>query len=50
MTEDSLEYAEDCSQIVKKVILLNQPWNQDNEESGKIIRVRNWSEIQKILS
>ena len=50
MTEDSLEYAEDCVQVVQKVILLDQPWNQASEESEKIMRVNNWSEIQKILS
>jgi uncharacterized HAD superfamily protein len=49
ITEDSLEYAEDCAQVVQKVLLLNQPWNQGGTNGMNIIRVSDWREIEKIL-
>ncbi|MBS3149788.1 hypothetical protein J4455_03810 [Candidatus Woesearchaeota archaeon] len=45
MIEDSLEYAEECSKSVKKVFLLNQPWNQSDDLPENIERVYSWGEI-----
>lgn len=50
MTEDSLEYAEDCAQVSSTILLLNQPWNQQGSyHSTRIQRVRNHQEVLKIL-
>lgn len=46
MTEDSLEYAEDCAQVSSTILLWNQ---QGSYHSTRIQRVRNHQEVLKIL-
>jgi uncharacterized HAD superfamily protein len=43
--DDSLENAVDCSSIVERVFLFDQPWNQELNLPKNIERVASWSEI-----
>ena len=45
MVDDSLEHALDCSENGIKVLLFNQPWNQNGELPKSITRVYNWKEV-----
>lgn len=46
--EDSIEYALDCTRRGIRTILLDNPWNQCDDQVG-ITRVRSWKEIVEKL-
>ena len=49
--DDNLKLAESIKQQKDKILLLfDQPWNQEINDAEKIIRVRNWSEIEEYFS
>lgn len=43
--EDHLEFARDCTTLVKRVFLLDMPWNSQKKLPKKITRVFSWEEI-----
>lgn len=45
MVEDYLVYAADCAKSVRKVFLLDSPWNKTEDLPENISRVYSWSEI-----
>lgn len=49
MIEDYLIYAAECAKSVKKVFLLDSPWNKTDELPKNISRVYSWSEITEDL-
>ena len=47
--EDKLETVKECVFQGMNAILIDRPWNQEKKLNEKIIRVKNWEEILKIL-
>lgn len=47
--EDHAKTARDCSPYCELVILFNQPWNQNENLPGNVIRSENWEEALKII-
>ncbi|MFA4995661.1 MAG: hypothetical protein WC536_00780 [Patescibacteria group bacterium] len=45
LIDDCLEFAEECAEKGIKVLLLDSPWNQCDDLSDNIIRVKTWDEI-----
>ena len=45
MIEDIDRNALACVQFCEKVLLFDQPWNQDAKLSDNIVRVKNWKEV-----
>lgn len=49
LIEDSLEYSLECAPVVKKIYLLDQPWNQSKKLPSNIERVYGWERILQDL-
>ena len=49
MVEDYMDYAEECARSVKKVFLLDSPWNRTENLPQNISRVYSWNEITEDL-
>jgi len=49
MIEDYLEFAAECAKSVKKVLLLDSPWNKMESLPDNILRVYSWNEITNKL-
>jgi len=49
MIEDSYEHAINCAESGIKCFLINKPWNQKEDLHEKIIRVKDWKEIEDLL-
>ena len=45
MIEDNLEHAIDCANKVKKVLLLDYPWNKKEDLPDNIQRIYSWNDI-----
>ena len=45
IVEDSLEYAQECSKEIKKVVLFDCPWNQSEGLPQNICRVKSWNGV-----
>jgi len=50
MIEDYIDYAAECAKSVKKVFLLDSPWNKADDLPENISRVYTWYEITENLS
>lgn len=50
LIEDNIEFAKECSPLLKKALLLDAPWNRNIEHDNNIIRVHSWREVIKIIS
>lgn len=50
MIEDYIDYAAECAKSVKKVFLLDSPWNKTDDLPENISRVYTWYEIPEHLS
>ncbi|MBT3642896.1 hypothetical protein HN604_00530 [archaeon] len=45
LIEDNINYALECKTSKRKILLLNQPWNQEQGLPKEIKRVHSWEEI-----
>lgn len=50
MIDDLADYANDCAQVCKKVILFNKPWNIGKKIEPNVTRAENWVEILKSIT
>ncbi|MEW6556423.1 MAG: hypothetical protein AB1349_03610 [Elusimicrobiota bacterium] len=47
--EDRLDYAQEMAKAGIKVLLLDYPWNQSDEEQANLYRVKNWDEVDEFF-
>jgi uncharacterized HAD superfamily protein len=50
MIDDLADYANDCAEVCKKVLLMERPWNEGKEIAPNVVRVKDWKEILNLLS
>ncbi len=47
--EDNIDYAKECLNGKRHVLLMDQPWNQSNSLPDGVTRVFSWEEILKLI-
>jgi len=47
--EDNIDYAKECINGKRRIFLMNQPWNQDDNLPPDITRLNSWKEILQMI-